>query len=78
MALEVIQDTIAYFEGNDINEALVDPLLIVCNIKLQTGQAKEAIEYLNKAENVVHSLMGEISDKMIEILNSKIQIYSQI
>lgn len=77
MSLDVIKDTVAYFEGNEINEALVDPLIIVCNIKLQAGQPKEAMDYLIKAETVVQSLMGEISDKMIEILNTRIQILSQ-
>jgi hypothetical protein len=32
MAVEVIKDTISYYEGNDINEVLVGPYIIVTSI----------------------------------------------
>ena len=42
MAIEVIKDTIEYYEGNDINEALVDPYIIVTSILMQVGQIQAA------------------------------------
>lgn len=37
LAKEVINDTIIYYEGNDINEALVDPYIIVTSVLMQLG-----------------------------------------
>ena len=36
MAHEAIKETIDYFDGNEINEALVDPYLMLTTISLQT------------------------------------------
>ena len=53
MAHEAINDTIEYFDGNEINEALVDPYLMVATISLQTQKIEEAVLYIKKAESVV-------------------------
>ena len=74
LSKEVIGDTIEYYEGNDINEALVDPYIIVTSVLMQLGNIQQAAEYLNKAEGVVQALQGEMSDKIIEILTQKISI----
>jgi hypothetical protein len=42
MALKSIKDTIEYYEGNDINEALVDPYIIATSVLMQMGQIQQA------------------------------------
>ena len=69
LTLTLIQDILDYFEGNELNEALVDPYLIASSIYLQQQQIQKSSEYLVKAEQVVVQFSGEINDKMIEILN---------
>ena len=42
MAHEMIKGTIDYNEGNDINQALVDPNIIVTSVLMQFGQMPAA------------------------------------
>lgn len=74
MTLDLIEENIQYFEGNDITETLVDPYMIVASIYMQTNKIKEAAQYLQKAEEVVKGLNGDISEKFLEIYTLQVQI----
>lgn len=74
LTLELIKDSLDYFEGNDVAETLVDPYMIAASIYLQTNKIPEAAAYLKKAEAVVTSLSGEINEKSLEIFTLQIQI----
>lgn len=74
MAQQLIKENLAYFEGNEINETLVDPYMIVSSIYMQTNELPKALEYLAKAENVVKNLNGEMNEKFLEIYSLQIQI----
>jgi len=74
LAQQLIKENLAYFEGNEINETLVDPYMIVSSIYMQTNELPKALEYLAKAENVVKNLNGEMNEKFLEIYSLQIQI----
>lgn len=74
LTLELIKESLEYFEGNDVAETLVDPYMIAASIYLQTNKIPEAAAYLKKAEAVVKSLSGEINEKSLEIFTLQIQI----
>jgi hypothetical protein len=74
MSLELIQENLAYFDGNEVCETLVDPYMIVASIYMQTNKIPEAIEYLKKGEFVIKALNGDINEKMLEIYTCYIQI----
>ena len=67
LTLDLIKQSIEYFEGNDVSESLIDPYILAASIYLQTNKIPEAAAYLKKAEAVVKSLSGEINEKAIEI-----------
>ena len=74
MTLQLIQDILEYFEGNEMIEVLVDPYLIASSIYLQQQRVQESTVYLQKAEQVILANSGEINDKMLEIYNQKIHL----
>ena len=74
MTLQLVQDILEYFQGNEMNEILVDPYLIASSIYLQQQKVQESTVYLQKAEQVVLANSGEINDKMLEIHNQRIHL----
>jgi hypothetical protein len=69
MTQSLVDENLKYFDGNEINETLIDPYMILASIYLQTNKIGEASQVLQKAENIVMQLSGEVSEKMIEIFS---------
>jgi hypothetical protein len=67
LAKEVIEKANVYFEGNEVNEILVDPNIIAASICMRMQLIPEAVKYLNTAESIVKQLSGEMNEKLIDI-----------
>ncbi|CDW73541.1 tpr repeat-containing protein [Stylonychia lemnae] len=81
--LDVLQETIKmsleYFDGNEDNELLVDPLIFIGQIYTELDKIPQAIQALIRAEKIVKALSGEISDKLLDIYQqlSTLMVFDQ-
>ena len=69
----MINQIIAYFDGNEVVDFLVDPYMIISNMYLQKNRLQESMVYLLKAESLIKSLFGELNVRMLEIYSLQIQ-----
>ena len=67
VCIETIQKIIDYYEGNEQNELIAEPLIILASIQLQTQQIEEAYKTGQRAERIVKEMNGELSEKLLEI-----------
>lgn len=63
----IIQKIIDYYDGNETNEMIIDPYIILCSLQLQSDHFDEATQSITKAEKITKELCGDYCEKLIDI-----------
>src|ERR1035437_8942756 len=67
MSQETMKESIEYFEGNEVNESMCEPLLIMASCYFQLGNIQMAVQTAVKCEKILKELSGEVNEKLMDV-----------